>query len=126
MNSTLFFWAASIFSTFCFAAHIFAGGKMFVAPIMQNKTIDPTIKSLSYVSWHCVSLLFATFAVTFAFVALNPQNVELALVASLMSGAITIMIISIALRGHHVMLKLPAVYFFGLISLLGSIGLLIK
>jgi hypothetical protein len=126
MNSTLFFWAASAFSAFCFAAHVFAGGKMFVAPLMQNTTIDPTIKALSYVSWHCVSLLFASFAVTFAFVALKPQNVSLAAVASLMSGATTIMIFAIALRGHNVMLKLPAVYFFGLIALLGSIGLIIK
>ncbi len=104
MNSTLYFGAASIFSAFCFVAHVFAGGKMFVAPLMQNITIDPTIKSLSYVSWHCVSLLFATFAVIFAFVALKPQNVGIGGRRLLINGgATTITIISIALRGHDVM-----------------------
>ncbi len=126
MTSTLLLWAASIVSAVCFAAHAFGGGRIFVRPLMENSTLPAAVKSLSYVSWHCVSLLFLASAVTFGYVALHPRSLELAVLISMMTGATAAMIIGMAFRGHEVMFKLPAAYFFGLITLLGTTGILFR
>ncbi len=126
MISTVLLWAASIVSAICFVAHVVGGGKIFVGPLMDDPILPPTIKSLSYISWHCVSLLLLASAITFGYVAEHPRSYELAALISILCGAVAIMVIAFAFRGHEVMFKLPAAYFFGGIALLGTGAVLSK
>jgi hypothetical protein len=117
-------WAASVVSLLGFVAHAFFGGGMFVRPLMADTDLPVAVTWLGFVSWHVVSIVLMSLAIAFGYTARNPGNAALAVFASGMSAAVSILCIAAGIRGNAVLLTLPAPYLFGFIAILGIAGVL--
>jgi hypothetical protein len=67
-----------------------------------------------------------SLAVAFGYALTHPGNRVLAIFASAMSAAVSILCIAVGVAGNSVMLKLPALYLFGLIGVLGFASILTR
>lgn len=105
-----------------FFLHVFAGGRMFVRPLLADAHLAPEVKWLSYVSWHVTSILLLGSAVAFAYTAKHPGERALAVFATSMHAAVVALCLVVGVRLDPIMLRLPAIYLFGLIALLGAAG----
>ncbi len=122
--STIFLWLAFAVAAFGTAGHISAGGRMFVDALFATDQMTEQAKWLGYVGWHAVSLLLVSFALAFASVALGFAARDVAIMAALMAGALSLICIGMGVVGGE-MLKVPAPYLFGVIALSGAAGVLL-
>ena len=97
---------------------------MFVRRLMADTDLPVAVTWLSFVSWHVVSIMLMSLAIAFGYTARNPGNVALAVFASAMSAAVSILCVAVGICGNAVLFKLPAPYLFGVIALLGIAGTL--
>ena len=105
-----------------FLGHAFGSGKLFVRPLLDDPTLSPRVKWLAYCSWHAVSVLLLGFAIAFGYVATYRESLGIAVFATAMSAAFALVVFSVAIRDDGVMFRLPALYLFSLIALLGLTG----
>lgn len=105
-----------------FFLHVVGGGRMFVRPLLADAHLTPEVKWLGYVSWHVTSILLLGSAVAFAYTARHPGELALAVFAIAMHAAVAGLCLIVGVRLHPIMLRLPAIYLFGVIALLGAAG----
>lgn len=118
----MLFLSACAISSLGFLGHAFGSGKLFVRPLLDDSTLSPQVKWLAYCSWHAVSVLLLGFAIAFGYAAMHPESPEIAVFATAMSAAFAVVVFSVAIRDDGVMFRLPALYLFSLIALLGLAG----
>ena len=121
-TSSILLWTATVISFLGFIAHAFFGGSMFVQPLMSNTDLPLAVIWLGFVSWHVVSVVLLTLAITFGYTVTHPENKTLTVFASAMSAAVSILCISVGIFGNAVILTLPAPYLFCIIAVLGVAG----
>ena len=95
---------------------------MFVQSLMADTDLPVAVTWLGFVSWHVVSIMLMSLAIAFGYTAKKPGNVALAVFASAMSVAVSILCIAVGIRGNAVLFTLPAPYLFGFVSVLGIAG----
>ncbi|MCJ7453545.1 MAG: hypothetical protein MUO39_13880 [Steroidobacteraceae bacterium] len=122
MMPTLLFLSACAVSGLGFLGHAFGSGKLFVRPLLDAPTLSPQVKWLAYCSWHAVSVLLLGFTIAFGYVATYRESLEIAVFATAMSAAFALVVVSVAIRHDSVMFRLPALYLFSVIALLGLAG----
>jgi len=118
----MLFLSACVLSGLGFLGHAFGSRKLFVGPLLDNPTLSPQVKWLAYCSWHAVSVLLLGFAIVFGYVATHRESLEVAVFATGMSAAFALVVFSVAIKDDGVMFRLPALYLFSLIALLGLTG----
>jgi hypothetical protein len=99
---------------------------MFVRPLMADIDLPIAVTWLGFVSWHVVSIMLMSLAIAFGYTARNPGNAALAVFASAMSAAVSILCIAVGISGNAVLFTLPAPYLFGFVALLGITGVLTR
>ena len=119
----MLFLSACVVSVLGFLGHAFGSGKLFVRPLLDDATLSPQVKWLAYCSWHAVSVLLLGFAIAFGYVAAHRESLEIAVYATAMSAAFALVVFSVAIRHDGVMFRLPALYLFAVVALLGLAGI---
>lgn len=122
MASTACLWAACALSGLGFLGHTLAGGRLFVRPLREDAALSAEVKWLGYCSWHAVSTLLLASTVAFGWAARSGASRELAVFASGMAGAFALVVLAAALRSEGVLFRVPALYLFSSIALLGAVG----
>lgn len=122
MTPAMLFLSACALSGLGFMGHAFGSGKLFVRPLLDDPTLSAQVKWLAYCSWHAVSVLLLGFAVAFGYAAAHRESLEIAVFATALSVAFALVVFSVAIRHGGVMFRLPALYLFSLIALLGLAG----
>ena len=121
--SPIFFWIACVFAIFCATAHTYGGRGLYLKPLENLDNLQELTRSLAYSAWYGTTLTFLVQAAAFGFVALYPQHLAIAIFATFHSAASSLMVIGVAASGHHIMFRMPAIYFFATIATLGALGI---
>jgi len=121
-----FLWAASIMSIVTFAVHTFIGGPVVARPLLKNTDIPKASKWLNYYTWHVTTIFTFTMGGAYAYVALNPDRPELVIFLTVVTAALSILSVVVALKGNINPFRFPSTSLFATVSLLGLIGILMK
>ncbi len=78
---------AAVTATFTALVHCFAGGRFIVPPLLEAGDIHPIPKFTHYYCWHLVSLILFAIGIGFAYGAVRPDGLDLAVAATVVSGA---------------------------------------
>lgn len=119
-------WAICLVATVTFLVHTFVGGPRVAAPLLADGGLPKASKWLNYFCWHIATVLLASMAGAFAWLALepNPQVVFAALVYfGSLSLALALLSAAVALRGAIHPLRFPSTSLFALITLLSALEL---
>ena len=120
--SNVLLWTAAVVSFLGFSGHAFLVGSRFLEPVMANADLSATVKWQAFLSWHIVSIVLLSLAIAFGYSATHPGNRSLAIFASIMSAAISVLSILIGIGAEATLLTLPAPYVTGGIAVLGNDG----
>jgi hypothetical protein len=124
--STTFFWAASLISLVGFCIHTIAGQRLVMMPLMENEHLELQQKWFHFVAWHGVSISFAAYTAAFAYAALIPSGLDVAILMTAMNAAITLMFIGVGLKGDPMVFKFPGIYLALGTTALGGAGVLLS
>ncbi|MGD1934523.1 MAG: hypothetical protein ACFB0Z_08465 [Candidatus Phaeomarinobacter sp.] len=121
MNAIWLF-AASGAALVLFLAHVIAGGRVYVRPLMGMTEMPELIRWMGYMAWHTASFGMAALCFVYAYLALSGGPIELAYAATLYSLGCALVPLYIAVTGHRMFFRLPAIYGFGTIAVFGTLG----
>ncbi|GAA6156918.1 MAG: hypothetical protein R8J41_00430 [Alphaproteobacteria bacterium] len=122
MNSIWLF-AASGAALVLFLVHVIAGGRAYVRPLMAQPDLPDMIRWMSYMAWHSASVGMAALCLTYGYLAIYGGPIELAVAATLYSVGSALVPLYIAIFGHGMFFRLPAIYGFGTIAAFGALGI---
>ena len=120
MTSTMF-WIAATIAGAGFFIHVVLGGIKYVRPMFQSDMAE-SAKWLTFISWHTSSIVLASQALGFAYLALYPAHTSLAifLIAVCLTGVL-LFIVTGAFR-YSGAFSLPGIYIFAATALFGIWG----
>ena len=121
-----FLWAASIMSIVTFAVHTFIGGPVVAAPLLKNNDLPKASKWLNYYTWHVTTIFTFTMGGAYAYVALNPDRLELVVFLTIVTAALSVLSAAVALKGNINPFRFPSTSLFATVSLLGLVGILVE
>jgi len=124
--SATFFWAASLVSLVGFCIHTIAGQRLVMTPLMANEHLELQQKWFHFVAWHGVSISFAAYTAAFAYAALIPGGLDVAVLMTVMNAVITLMFIGVGLKGDPMVFKFPGIYLALGTTALGGAGVLLS
>lgn len=119
-----FFWTAAIMSIITFAVHTFIGGPVVAKPLLANTDLPKASKWLNYYCWHVTTIFNFSMGGAYAYVALNPERLELVVFLTIVTAALSLLSTVVALQGKINPLRFPSTSLFAAVSLLGLAGLL--
>ena len=122
MKRQYWLWAGAVFALWSCVGHGFMADGLFLELLFAHPDLPANFRTMGYVSWHILTLLFAVFAVAYVMAALQPAHLSLARHVAALNVLLALLVLFIALTGHSVMFSLPAMYFFAIIAALGFIG----
>ena len=102
-------------------AHELAGAPL-VLPPLSEVAIDEEVVLLHHFSWHVGTVSVIAMAVMFYYASSRRSNLALAAVATFMSAGFWSLAIGLAVLKSGAMWGTPAPYFWGLISIVGGLG----
>ena len=119
-------WAAAAVSLVTFSVHTFIGGPRVAAPLLADEHLPKASKWLNYYCWHVTTLYTLAMGGGYAYVALNPDRVELAVFLSLLNVALSVLSAVVARRGQINPFRFPSTSLFAAVALLGLVSLLFR
>ncbi len=120
--SSWLFLAAAGLSTLGVVAHEVAGAPRVLGPL-KHSGLAPEVIWLHHFSWHVGSVAVAAMIALFCLAAMQPQQLLLAGIATLMSSGFAALGIGLAIFGNRALWRTPAPYAWTLVALLGGLGL---
>lgn len=120
MNTFLILAAAS--SALVCLLHIFGGGPQVVEPLLKSE-MDDVPKYLNYYCWHLVTLTLVVMTIGFTLASLNPIEVLLALLMTLLAGSFVIWSLGLALWKRQSLWDMPQWLLFLPVAAFGALGL---
>lgn len=126
ISPATFFWAASLVSLVGFCIHTIAGQRLVVTPLMGNEHLELQQRWFHFVAWHGVSISFAAYTAAFAYAALTPAGLDVAILMTVMNAAIALMFIGVGLKGDPMVFKFPGIYLALGTTALGVAGVLVS
>lgn len=102
--------------------HIFGGGPQVVGPLLKSELAEVP-KYLNYYCWHLVTLTLVVMAAGFLLAALNPNEVMLALLMTLLAGSFAIWSLGLVLWKRQSLWDMPQWLLFLPIAVFGGLGL---
>ncbi len=113
--------AASL-SLITWAIHTFLGGREVARPLLRS-SMKPVPKYTNYYCWHLVTLTLAAMTAGFAYAALVPAGLDVALLMTALSASFCIWSLALVLWKRRRLLELPQWSLFLLITVAAVIGL---
>lgn len=117
------YWMATFISGVTFVVHTFVGGVYVARPLLANTTLPRASKWLSYYCWHIATILIAAIGVAFAYCALRPDRIELAIGAAVVSAMLAALSTLVGMRARINPLRFPSTSLFTLLAALGFLAL---
>jgi len=108
--SAAMFWGASLLSLVGFGIHTIAGQKLVMTPLFGNEHLEQQQKWFHFVAWHGISISFAAYMAAFAYAAMIPGGLEVAIFVTAMNVAIALMFIAVGIKGDPMVFKFPGLY----------------
>lgn len=103
--------------------HCYFGGKYIAAPLLRSRDIHDVAKYTNYFCWHIITLMLAVMALAFVWAAMEPEAIEAAIVAEMLSLSFTAWIVGLVLWKRQSFRSMPQWSLFGAISALGGFGI---
>lgn len=125
LSATLF-WAANLVSLVGFCVHTIAGQRLVMTPLMANEHLELQQKWFHFVAWHGVSISFLAYMVAFAYAALIPGGLDVAIFMTAMNAAIALMFTGVGIKGDPMVFKFPGIYLAVGTTTLGGAGVLVS
>lgn len=121
-----FLWAATIMSVVTFAVHTFVGGPRVAAPLLADTNLPKASKWLNYYCWHITTLYTLLMGGGYAFVAMNPEKIELVIFLSILNVSFAILSAFVALKGNINPFRFPSTSLFASVSIFGIASLIFR
>ncbi|MDO6428257.1 hypothetical protein Q4489_14650 [Thalassotalea sp. 1_MG-2023] len=118
-------WIAVLISGVTFVIHTFVGGSRVATPLLEDTTLPLASKWLNYYCWHIVTIYTFLMSGGYAFVALNPDKIELVIFLTLLNSCFACLSVAVAMKGKIHPLRFPSTTLFSLVSLVGLASLLV-
>lgn len=120
----IYFVAAAIAAVVTFALHTWLAGPSVAGPLLRSRDMHDVAKYTNYYCWHLVTITLLVMAGCFAWAAFDPEGVELAWVAFILS--VTFMLWSLFLVGwkRQSFRYMPQWALFLVISVFAGFGLM--
>ena len=118
-------WAAAVMSIITFAVHTFIGGPVVAKPLLESINLPKASKWLNYYTWHVTTIFTLSMGGAYAYVALNPERPELVVFLTIITGALSILSGTVAIKGNINPFRFPSTSLFASVSLLGLASLLV-
>ena len=118
-------WAAAAMSFITFMVHTFIGGPKVAGPLLENTTLPIASKWLNYYCWHITTIYTFLMGGAYAYVALNPNKIELVVFLSLLNFSLAILSALVAIKGNINPFRFPSTSLFASVSALGILSLLV-
>lgn len=125
LSATLF-WAASLLSAVGFGIHTIAGQRLVMTPLMANENLELQQRWFHFVAWHGVSTSFFAYMAAFAYAAMIPGGLDVAILVTAMNAVIALMFIGVGLKGDPMVFKFPGIYLALGTTALGVAGVLVS
>ena len=119
-------WLAVIMSFITFVIHTFVGGPRVAKPLLENTNLPIASKWLNYYTWHITTIFTLLMGGAYAYVALNPDKLELVVFLTILTGSFSLLSIVVAIKGHINPFRLPSTSLFALVCLLGLVSILVS
>lgn len=113
-------------SIITFAVHTFIGGPRVASPLLANKSLPKASKWLNYYCWHITTIYTFIMGFAYAYVALNPEKIELVVFLSILNVSFSILSAVIAMKGKINPFRFPSTSLFASVSLLGILSLVVR
>lgn len=117
-------WSAVVMSLITFLVHTFIGGPRVAKPLLESKNLPIASKWLNYYTWHITTIFTLLMGGAYAYVAVNPEKVELVVFLTILTGAFSILSASVAIKGRINPFRFPSTTLFALVCLLGLFSLI--
>ena len=117
-------WSAVVMSFITFLVHTFIGGPRVAKPLLESKNLPIASKWLNYYTWHITTIFTLLMGGAYAYVAVNPEKVELVVFLTILTGAFSILSASVAIKGRINPFRFPSTTLFALVCLLGLFSLI--
>lgn len=115
---------AAVLSLITFGVHTFVGGKYAARPLLAAPRFDKASRWLNYMCWHMVTAVLLVFTGGFAWAALRPEAVEVAMLLIGLAVPLSAISVWVALKGGIQPWRFPSSWLFALITVAGLCGLL--
>lgn len=123
--SAIFFLMAAILSLMGALAHEFLGAPKVLGPL-KDSSLPDEVMWLHHFSWHVGTVAVIGLAAMFLLAIWHPAGTILALIAAIMSAGFGLLGISLAIFCNAALWRTPAPYPWGIIAVLGMIGVIIE
>jgi hypothetical protein len=120
------FWAASLVSLIGFCIHTIAGQRLVMTPLMGNEHLEQQQKWFHFVAWHGVSISFFAYMAAFAYAAMIPGGLDVAILVTAMNAVIALMFFGVGIKGDPMVFKFPGIYLAIGTTALGVAGVLVS
>lgn len=122
MNSA--YTLAAVAAAIGFAVHTFVGSKYVVAPHLTARGTTRTSRWLMFLCWHAVTLCLVALSVAFGWAAVASAEARPTILGlTVLNGAIASLCLYTCLRGDLPPWRIPPMYLFPVLTMLGAIGL---
>lgn len=119
-------WATVAMSFVTFLVHTFIGGPRVAGPLLKDTSLPIASKWLNYYCWHVTTIYTFLMGVAYAYVALNPEKLELVVFLSILNTALALLSATVAIKGNINPFRFPSTSLFASVSILGILSLLTK
>ncbi len=119
-------WAAVLMSIVTFAVHTLIGGPRVASPLLANNTLPKASKWLNYYCWHITSIYTFFMGGAYAYVALNPEKIELVVFLTILNTSFSILSAVVAMKGNIDPFRFPSTSLFASVAILGILSLVLK
>jgi hypothetical protein len=124
--ATTLFWAASLLSLVGFCIHTIAGQRLVMTPLMRNEHLEQQQRWFHFVAWHGISISFMAYAAAFAYAAMIPGGLDVAILVTAMNAVIALMFVGVGIKGDPMVFKFPGIYLALGTTVLGGAGVLLS
>lgn len=116
--------AAGVASAFTALIHVFLGGPEIAVPLLLAKDIADVPKYVNYYCWHIVSITITAMAVGFMWASVDVRQTGLAWSWTVVALLYTLWSVLLIVMKQQNALHMPQWVLFGIISMLGVMGVM--
>lgn len=118
-------WAAAAASGVTFVGHVVAGGQQVARALLRSGELPPLSKWMAYFCWHVTSVFVLSATVGYGLVAAGVAHGDVAVLLTCVNAVIWLLSIGVTVAGRLSAHRMPAIWLFGLMTLLGGAALLL-
>ena len=122
MNS--YFALAAVLSAGVCVAHVIAGGRFYVRPLLAAPDLHPVPKYVHYYCWHLVTMMLAAMAIGFGLAAVDPGARDLAVLMTVLASGFSVWSLGLVLWKRQKPLQMPQWALFTPVAIFGILGFL--